>query len=358
MAGVLLLASAVPFLRSAPQEPMSQPKPDPIGKPPVATVRDSDANGMLLIDSLESCRITVDERPQGVIEPGAVRILALSPGKHVVSGVAVKGGAFVKQPVQIKPHGQAAVLLNFSGAGETPYRTNSHDGQEYAWISADNFAMGCASADGDCAAEELPAHRIAITHGFWMGRTEVMQDAYQRFCESQPGACPASASIPASSNQLPQANVSWDEAGAFCHWAGGRLPTEAEWEYAARGGLPELRFPSANTISHEDANYSGKEGRDQWSYSSPVGSFPSNDYGLFDMAGNLWEWCADWYSASYYGSSPSTDPPGPIRGTARVVRGGSWNNLVARLRVSSRDALEPGTRLPTVGFRCVRKSVP
>jgi formylglycine-generating enzyme required for sulfatase activity len=180
----------------------------------------------------------------------------------------------------------------------------------------------------------------------------------------------------------PIVNVTWEEASAFCRWAGGRLPTDAEWEYAARGGRERQRYPSGNSISHEDANYGQDDfccagrisGRDAWEYTSPVRAFAPNGFGLYDMAGNVWEWVSDWQEAAdprfdgvdrdevllaLRSTGPAaTDPTGPATGIARVIRGGSWQNGSSELRVSGRSSAPPDARDPTIGFRCARVPTP
>ncbi len=165
----------------------------------------------------------------------------------------------------------------------------------------------------------------------------------------------------------PVIEVSWYGAGAYAQFYGKRLPTEAQWEKAARGGLAEKKYPNGDTISHDDANYFGTGGRDIWDRTSPVGSFPPNSYGLYDMAGNVWDWCADEYSSTYYSISPSENPLGPGTPVSfvnddftnviswRVLRGGSWYFDSARyLRCAGRGGNGPsGTNLH-IGFRCAQ----
>ena len=164
----------------------------------------------------------------------------------------------------------------------------------------------------------------------------------------------------------PVVQVSWNDAVAFARWAGKRLLTEAEFEYAARGGLDGKTYAWGDELRPGGkymANYwqgtfpDHNSGADGFIGRSPVGSFPANGYGLYDMTGNVWEWCADWYADDYYTSSPAQDPRGPASGTERVLRGGSFlcaANFCTNYRVAGRMHATADSALNNVGFRCAR----
>jgi formylglycine-generating enzyme required for sulfatase activity len=240
-------------------------------------------------------------------------------------------------------------------------RTNPKDGLSYIWIAPGQFRMGATPGDTDADTDEKPRHPVLITRGFWLGETPVTVAAYQRFVAGQPRLKmpPAPDFNPGwSKPDDPIVRVTWDEAKAYCEWAGGRLPTEAQWEYAARGGKDGLKYPWGNQITPENANYSGSK----WKGTSPVRTYPANAWGLYDMAGNVWEWVADWYDENYYATLPSAgpaeDPRGPQSGKGRVLRGGSFSNVSRNLRAAFRGRYVPDFRNYSIGFRCVREVVP
>jgi formylglycine-generating enzyme required for sulfatase activity len=225
-------------------------------------------------------------------------------------------------------------------------RENPKDGLRYMWIPPGTFMMGCSPGDGECGGNETPAHQVTITKGFWMGQTEVTVAAYRRFVGSTGAQMPPAPdfNVGWNSKDMPITNVSWDDATAFCGWAGGRLPTEAEWEYAARAGSTEAQYGPVDEVAWYSNNSGGK--------THEVGQKRANGFGLYDMLGNVWEWVNDWYDPNYYQNSPAQDPSGPARGQGRVLRGGSWYNDPRVVRVSIRVRHDPPVRYYNFGFRC------
>jgi sulfatase modifying factor 1 len=263
-------------------------------------------------------------------------------------------------------------------------KVNPKDGLKYAWIAPGAFRMGCSPGDEECSDDEKPSHPVKISKGFWMGQTEVTVAAYKRFVRAAGKTMPAEPelwgrplNIGWKNEAMPIVNVNWDESQGYCAWVGGRLPTDAEWEYAARGGNPGARYGPPDEI----AWYADNSGRqrldstqlkieDKKKYGGgrkimdqrlkengngmrEVGQKRPNTFGLFDMFGNVWEWVDGWYDPNYYRVSPSQDPPGPASGQLRLVRGASWDDVPAYLRVSYPHKCEPELRNYTLGFRCV-----
>jgi formylglycine-generating enzyme required for sulfatase activity len=236
----------------------------------------------------------------------------------------------------------------------------------YARVPAGRFQMGCVPGDHSCAASESPRHAVAITHDFWMMKTDVTVAAYKIFSRATGRPMPKAPEFdPAwSLEDHPIVSVTWDEATAYCAWAGARLPTEAEWEYAARAGQEGLQYPWGNEASTRQANYDDPGGPDDWPFTAPVACYPASGdaqydmtgdiFGLYDMAGNVWQWCADAYDADYYARSSTADPKGPAAGRERVLRGGSWYSVPQSLRTSYRHHMKPDGAGVDFGFRCVR----
>jgi formylglycine-generating enzyme required for sulfatase activity len=231
-------------------------------------------------------------------------------------------------------------------------KKNPQDGLLYVWIPPGSFTMGCSAGDTECFPEESPAHRVTISKGFWIGQTEVTVGAYERYtgASSQDSGAAASTSPPSAGagntrEAMPVTDIRWDEAHDYCSWAGGRLPTEAEWEYAARGGSAQARYGSLDAIAWFGNNSEGEVHQ--------VSQKLANGYGLFDVLGNAWEWVDDWYDGNYYASSPQTDPSGPANGKMHVVRGGSWINASRLVRLTDRGRSNPDHEINYFGIRCV-----
>ncbi len=222
-------------------------------------------------------------------------------------------------------------------------------------VPAGEFMMG--SMDGD--PDEKPAHRIHVD-GFYMDKYEVTVKQYAEFLREEGGDRPLDwQTMNKTANQnRPVMGVDWAEAARYCKWAGKRLPTEAEWEKAARGTDSRL-YPWGNdppTPLH--ANYGKKEWGNHEAL-APVGKLENgkSPYGIYDMAGNVWEWVSDWYDNDYYKQSPSENPTGPSTGGFKVIRGGSWNTSARNLRAADRYFDPPSFRSQYIpGFRCAKKS--
>ena len=248
-----------------------------------------------------------------------------------------------------------------------PKRIIGKDGAPMVLIPAGEFQMGGAYS------EERPVHTVNLD-AFYIDKYEVTNAQYKKFLEANPQWRKDQIDrkyhnmqylqdwdendYPGGKGDYPVAYVSWYAAKAYAEWAGKRLPTEAEWEKAARGGLVGKQYPRGNRITHDDANYGGSFGKDFWNGTSPVASFPPNGYGLYDVAGNILEWCADWYDSEYYARSPKENPRGPSSGEIRVRRGGSWSGGPGILRVACRLHEGSDAALDDTGFRCVQDIKP
>jgi formylglycine-generating enzyme required for sulfatase activity len=243
---------------------------------------------------------------------------------------------------------------------------NEKDGAEMVWVPAGEFTMG--GDDPWAGSDEKPMHKVRISKGFWLYRTEVTNAQYRKFVNATGHAPPDGAgningdykgSVKFwqhpryNAPDQPVVGVNWDDAQAYCKWAGVRLPTEAEWEYAARG-TDGRKYPWGN--GKPDATRAVFDRPDKTASPSKVGSLPAGASwcGAFDLAGNVWEWCADVYSDTYYRSSPPVDPVGPSGDGARVIRGGMWYSSWLELRASCRLFYPRDISCDNLGFRPAR----
>jgi formylglycine-generating enzyme required for sulfatase activity len=196
--------------------------------------------------------------------------------------------------------------------------------------------MGYSQGETAYAGDEKPAHRVTLTKGFWIGQTPVTQEAYQQVAGNDPSRF--------KGPRMPVETVSWYEAQSYCQSVNMRLPTEAEWEYAARAGSSGSRYGPLDAISWYSGNSGGQ--------THDVAQKRPNAWSVFDMLGNVWQWVADWYEENYYSPAAITDPEGPLTGRMRVQRGGSWYENAGVVRVSGRFRADPTIRFSFIGFRC------
>jgi formylglycine-generating enzyme required for sulfatase activity/tRNA A-37 threonylcarbamoyl transferase component Bud32 len=254
-------------------------------------------------------------------------------------------------------------------AGAT--QTRRQDGMVMLYVPAGEFLMGSANSDGDAWEDEKPQHTVYLD-SFWIDKTEVTNAQY-RECVLV-GACTAPSNSGSYSHDsyygnsaydnYPVIYVNWNQAKAYCTWAGARLPTEAEWEKAARG-TDGRTYPWGDTFDGSKLNFCDQNcafdwkdtnANDGYADTAPIGSYPAgaSPYGALDLAGNVWEWVNDWYDAGYYGRSPAVNPLGPASGSSRVLRGGSWSSIGRVVRAAKRFGGDPSGSFNFVGFRCAR----
>jgi sulfatase modifying factor 1 len=243
-----------------------------------------------------------------------------------------------------------------------PKEITGKDGAPLVLIPAGSYPMGVPTGDRDGGRDEYPRHVIEITD-FYIDKYEVTNGRYLEFVKATNHRVPQNPKnptrnlwegigIPASLADRPVINVDWADADAYCKWAGRRLPREAEWEKAAKGNN-DWRFPWGNVEpTDKHLNFNQK-----WIGEKtlmPVGSYESgkSPYGVYDMAGNVWEWVNDWYDAKYYEKSPDKNPPGPASGEKRVIRGAGWQNETPTVRIFTRVDSDPTIRNESTGFRC------
>ncbi len=330
-------------------------------------------------------------------------------------------------PAVAAPPAQAVVQAPALPQADSGAAFTDRLGMRFVRVPAGEFMMGSAESPQALAkafphaerrrltdlADEQPVHRVRLTRDFWLGAHEVTVGQFRQFVQAS-GYVPESVRDGsgaygfnprydpsrtqrgdlfegrdpryswqnpgfAQTDAHPVVNVTWNDAVAMARWLSERegvtyrLPTEAEWEYAARAGSrtrypggddPQVLLRSANTFDRETAlrwprwRDQAGHGSDGHAFTAPVGSYAPNAFGLYDMIGNVWEWCADWYAEDYYRRSPTDDPAGPASGKVRVRRGGSWHTWPLYARVAFRNWNTPETRYVLLGFRLLREQGP
>jgi formylglycine-generating enzyme required for sulfatase activity len=340
-------------------------------------------------------RIDFDEGELFVLEPGEneyKRLCALSKKLFVIDGneeirgqfeidengnvVAIIGiianGSKQRMPKTTKepekPNSVADNIQHGDSAKKSPVKVNEKIfdelGIEFVHVEGGPFQMGDNFEEGKRS--EIPVHSVSLDD-FYLSKTEVTFAQYDRFCEDTGRENPDDGGW--GRGNRPVINVNWNDATAFCQWLSQisgqqiHLPTEAEWEYAAREGGKKVRFGNGQDIADpSEINFDGSaEHKELYSRSGmyrqktlPVGNFSPNALGLYDMSGNVWEWCADWFDEDYYRYGPTQNPKGPDAGTHRVIRGGTWSSTSISVRCSRRGSYTPDSSNDRIGFRLVR----
>jgi len=303
-------------------------------------------------------------------EPGAQE-------RDTSSSPATKAEAPARSRERTEGAGSGSTVTAPSHPRAAKTKVNPKDGLRYVWIPAGSFTMGCSPGDNECRNDEQPAHKVEITHGFWLMQTPVTVGAWKRY-RTATGKPPLRTSDVLGRKNLNEASgddnvpvvwVTWELARDFCEWSAGRLPTEAEWEYAARAGSKGARYGRLDAIAWY-ADNSGNQRIDSmeiWRTDQanaakrlfengngphPVAQKQPNAWNLYDMLGDVLQWTADWYDAKYYGLRDTPDPVGPREGLMRVQRSGAFGDIARNLRVSIRLKGAPKSSLNHLGFRC------
>ncbi len=337
---------------------------------------------------------TFQPRTIGAADPGRWKLTLAFAGLTLVAGVAwsLFTGGSAKKEAAPKSDRQTKRLATWTFGPEpspTPWPRGIDDAPHYVRIPAGSFLMGCVPTDEECQSTETPRHPVKVRE-FWLSAASITTSEFDRFVDATGlKILPAYQHKRLPGEGYPILQASWEDARAYCAWAGGRLPTEAEWEYAARGGVEGERFPWGDDISHALLNYDGAGGRDMWYGESPVGSFPPNEFGIFDAVGNAAHWVEDAWHDSYEGapddgSARKAEPPEPAPPPApmivsadpfvrspnaayyerekkrlmRVYRGGHYYRKEAAQRLSVRGGRSPDDRDSSVGIRCARDHSP
>ncbi len=261
--------------------------------------------------------------------------------------------SLLKNPVEIAGKDKVLIALSKEKKPYAKAKFTNSIGQRFVYIKPGSYTMGSNSEEYD----EEPAHKVTLTKGFHMQTTEVTQGQWQDVMKTKPWS---GKEYVKESRDNPAVYVSWNDIKEFISRLNSldgkkyRLPTEAEWEYAARAGsLSKYCFGDSEYKLGEYAWYSKNTWDFGEKYSHSVGTKKPNQWGLYDMHGNVWEWCEDWYGNKYYSTSSEIDPMGPSSGTFRVIRGGCWFNPSRRSRSADRARFKPEFRYINAGFRLV-----
>jgi len=282
------------------------------------------------------------------------RALQKDPARRFPSAAAMRTA--LQSPTQVSPIPAVEVVeeptlpevpaVAANEASVREIRVNAKDGAELIWIPPGEFQMGSDSGER----HESPQHRVVLD-GFWIYKCQVTVAQYRKFC-ADTGRFMKYTPPWGWHDEDPVVNVSWEYANAYCEWAGMSLPTEAQWEKAARG-TDGRKFPWGDIWDPERCRNSVGQHQDSVAH---VGSYPegASSYGILDMAGEVWVWGGDWYGDSYYRFAQDRNPPGPFLGARRVQSGGYWgNDRIDDYSTTCRVMCDPLVRGGSIGFRCI-----
>jgi formylglycine-generating enzyme required for sulfatase activity len=310
------------------------------------------AESALVILSSTTCTVSVDGKKAADLQADEPLRLEVAPGDYVVSASALNGRRWsrvirvegAKRIVQIDFAAPPPAVVS---PALTPAAPLPGVGPSWVRIPAGEFEMGCSEGDAECNPAELPRRHAAVTGPFEMMDKLVTVAQFRDWASST-----SQRRLPAqpkwSADDVPVVNVTWDEAVAFCSAFAGRLPTEVEWEYAARGGSKNARYGEIDAVAWYAGNSDKK--------AHPVSVKAPNAFGLYDMLGNVWEWNADVFQSRLATGGEDATQQGPD--VMRSLRGGSWRNKARQIRVSNRGRLAPDDREDDDGYRCVREVAP
>jgi formylglycine-generating enzyme required for sulfatase activity len=269
-----------------------------------------------------------------VIKEVVTQVVLATPGPSPTPRPPAAGPTQAPAPTQVLTPG--------------PTQVADKDGMILLYVEAGEFLMGSAASDSEANNDEKPPHKVYLD-AYWIDRTEVTKEQYQKCVAA--GKCAAPSCSGTGQGDHPVVCVSWQDAADYCAWAGRRLPTEAEWEKAARG-TDGRKYPWGNEPPDDRRCNFNQNVRN----TTPADNYlaGASPYGALDMAGNVWEWTADWYNETYYSGVPTPNPQGPESGQYRVLRGGSWDNNQRNVRAACRYRNNPDFEYYIVGFRCAR----
>ena len=312
---------------------------------------------------------------------GANYLKNLPVGDYTIE-ISAAGYAVQTKSLKIKEHKKTNLDVSLKKGITSGWSIIDTLEIKWVWVEGGTFNMGCTGEQSDCYGDEKPVHTVYVD-GFYMSNYEVTVAQFAQFIKetgyttdaekhgyswiwdgdwaTRNGVnwkCDVKGDIrPKSEYNHPVIHVSWYDAVAFCKWLSKktgitiRMPTEAEWEYAARGGQKSRGYKYAGSNNPDEvAWYDGNSGEK----THPVGQKRPNELGLYDMSGNVWEWCWDWYDSNYYSKSPRNNPKGPSGGSLRVDRGGDWSLFAWDVRVADRDSSDPSYSGHNLGFRLLR----